>query len=115
MTTLVITPCMVGQLASLHRSYTVPPQVEVGSLHIFVSHFVVNLPTAMESPLDPKQYVGAYFNDSQRQATIKNKGKQRARVEEEPEEEDNEQDDEDAHGEQDEGEEAVFEVTNDCV
>jgi hypothetical protein len=45
--------------------YTVPPQVEVGSLHIFVSHFVVNLPTAMESPLDPKQYAGAYFNDSQ--------------------------------------------------
>jgi hypothetical protein len=65
MTTLVITPCMVGQLASLHRSYTVPPQVEVGSLHIFLSHFVLKLLTAMESPLDAKQYAGAFFNDSQ--------------------------------------------------
>jgi structural maintenance of chromosomes protein 5 len=41
-----------------------------------------------------------------KQEKLKNKGKQRTRVVEEPEEEDNEQDDEDAPGEQDEGEES---------
>lgn len=41
-----------------------------------------------------------------KQEKLKNKGKQRACVEEEPEEEDNEPDDEDAPGEQDESEES---------